>query len=150
VTNQPPRGPTSIMKNLLFTILGSAIILTAGCSTLHKKDTASLQGMWKGSDTAHPTGTCSLTFSKNTVEFQAVEQDDWAKGIFSLREETTPKQLVGTILQAPDPKAVGLTIHAIYKLEGGTLTVVGNTPGNPDAPASFDAPGVRTLVLKKP
>jgi uncharacterized protein (TIGR03067 family) len=138
------------MKNLLFTILGSAIILTAGCSTLHKTDTASIQGTWKGSDTAHPNGTCSLTFSKNTLEFQAAAQDDWAKGIFSLREETTPKQLVGTILQAPDPKAVGLTIRAIYKLEGGSLTVAGNVPGNPDAPASFDAPGVRKLVLKKP
>ena len=138
------------MKNFRLTILGSAVILTAGCSTLDKTDATSLQGTWKGSDTAHLSGTCSLTFSKNTVDFQASEQDDWAKGIFSLHEEMTPKQLVGTILQAPDPKALGLTIHALYKIEGGTLTVVGNAPGNPDAPTSFDAPGVRTLVLKRP
>lgn len=139
------------MKTTLLAILSGAAIAISGCSTLQKSDTATLQGTWKGSDTAHPSdGVCSLTFSKNTVDFQSAEKDDWAKGIFTLREDTNPKQLIGTIVAAPDPRAVGQTMHAIYRLEGGTLTIAGGPPGSQDAPPSFDSPGVRLLVLKKP
>ncbi len=137
------------MKNTLLAILSTAAILVAGCSTLQKSDTATLQGTWKGSDKTQP-GTCSVSFSKNTVEFHGVDKDDWCKGIFSLREDTQPKQIVATILEAPDSRAIGQTVHAIYRIEGATLTLAGYQPGNPNTPTSFEAAEARVLVLKKP
>ena len=151
MTNFFSPGLNRTMKNLLFTILGGALIVAAGCSTFHKSDTNTLQGTWKGHDKAHPTeGVCTVKFSKSTVDFQGVDKDDWCKGIFTLREDADPKQIVATILESPDPRANGQSIHAIYKIEGETLTLAGNPPGDPGVPSNFDAPNLRTLVLKKP
>ena len=139
------------MKNLLITILFAAAILASGCSTVHKSDTAALQGTWSGCHQGHQSeGTSSITFSRNTLDFHGPEADNWCKGIFTLREDTNPKQLVGTILECPDPRVVGQTVHAIYRIEGAQLTIAGNPPGTPDVPASFDAPTAQVIVLKKP
>jgi uncharacterized protein (TIGR03067 family) len=138
------------MKITLLTILSSAVLFASGCSTVHKSDTVALQGMWKGHDKAQPEGVCSVKFSQNTVEFNGVDKDDWCKGIFTLHEDTNPKQIVATILEAPDARAVGQTIHAIYRIEAATLTLAGSPLGNPDAPSIFEGPNIRTLVLKKP
>src|SRR5882724_8893804 len=136
------------MKNILLAIL--LLTVASGCSTLHKSDTAALQGTWTGYHQGHESeGTSSIIFSRNTLDFHGPETENWCKGIFTLREETNPKQLVGTILECPDPRAVGQTVHSIYRIEGGQLTIAGNPPGNPDVPAGFDAPEVQTLVLKK-
>ena len=39
---------------------------------------------------------------------------------------------------------------AIYRVEGKTLTIAGNEPGNPAAPATFDAPEAARIEVKKP
>jgi uncharacterized protein (TIGR03067 family) len=150
--NNPPTVRSNLhMKNTLLAVLFGAALLVSGCSTLQKSDTAALQGTWKGYHQGHQSeGTSSVTFCRNTLEFHGPETDNWCKGIFSLREDTNPKQLVGTILECLDPKVIGETVHAIYRINGGQLTLAGNPPGNPDVPTSFDAPGVRTLVLKRP
>jgi uncharacterized protein (TIGR03067 family) len=139
------------MTNRLLAALFSAVLLASGCSTVQKSDTVALEGTWKGYDKAQPAaGTCSVKFSKNTVEFHGVDKDDWCKGIFTLHEDTNPKQIIATILEAPDARVVGQTIHAIYRIESTTLTLAGNQPGNPDVPSGFEAPNLRMLVLKKP
>jgi len=139
------------MKNTLLAVLFGAALIASACSTLHKSDTAAIQGTWAGYHQGHQSeGTSSVTFSRNTLDFHGPDTNNWCKGIFSLREDTNPKQLVGTILECPDARVVGQTVHAIYRIEGGQLTLAGNPPGNPDVPTSFDAPGAQTLVLKKP
>jgi uncharacterized protein (TIGR03067 family) len=136
------------MKYILLAVFVAT--LAFGCSTLRKSDTAALQGTWTGYHQGHESeGKSSLTFSKNTLDFHGPETDNWCKGIFTLREDTNPKQLVGTILEGPDPRVVGQTVHAIYRIEGAQLTIAGNPPGNPSAPASFDAPDAQIIVLKR-
>jgi uncharacterized protein (TIGR03067 family) len=138
------------MKNILLAGLFSAALLASGCSSVPRSDTFALQGTWKGYDKAQPSdGTCSVKFSKNTVEFQGADKDDWCKGIFTLHEDANPKQIVATILEAPDPQAIGQAVHAIYRIEAATLTLAGNQPGNPDVPSGFEAPNIRILVVKK-
>jgi hypothetical protein len=44
---------------------------------------------------------------------------------------------------------IGKTACAIYRVEGGTLTLTGNEPGNPEMPSGFDAPGARHFVLNQ-
>jgi uncharacterized protein (TIGR03067 family) len=139
------------MKNTILAALFSVAFLNPGCSTLQKSDTAVIQGVWKGYDKTRPgDGMCSVRFSKNTVEFQGAGKDDWCKGIFTLHEDTNPKQIVATILEASDSRAVGQSVHAIYRIEAAMLTLAGNQPGNPTPPRGFDAPEAQVLVLKKP
>jgi len=96
-----------------------------------------------------PEGPCRLAIAGNTLDFRGVDADDWCKGTFTLRESTHPRQLSGTITEAPDPDYVGKTIHAIYRFEGDTLIIAGNEPGDPEVPSSFDAPGARQFTFRK-
>ena len=93
-------------------------------------------------------GTASLTFSGQTLTFHGSDPSDWVKGTFALREETTPKQLTGTITECDSSDVIGKKVCAIYKIEGGTLTITGNGPGDPSFPEAFDASGSRQFVLK--
>ena len=139
------------MKNTLMIALCGAAILAAGCSTLRKSDSAALQGTWKGQEMGRPTeGPCWLMISGNALEFRGADTNEWYKGTFTLREDANPRQLVGAVTECPAPKYIGKTAYAIYRIEADTLTLTGNEPGNPEVPSSFDAPGFRKFVLKKP
>jgi uncharacterized protein (TIGR03067 family) len=94
-------------------------------------------------------GSASLTFAGQTLEFHGADANDWCKGTFILRENTDPKQLVGTLTDGPGSDAVGKTIYAIYKIDGATLTISGNAPGDLNVPAAFDTPGARQFVFKR-
>src|ERR1051326_1609408 len=120
------------MKQILGIILSAAGILVSGCSTLHKSDSAALQGAWNGRVTGGGgEGACSLTITGKTVDFRGPDADDWCKGTFTLREDTNPKQLIGVITDCPDASVIGKTVNAIYRLEGGTLELTGSPPGDP-------------------
>jgi uncharacterized protein (TIGR03067 family) len=125
-------------------------LVALGCSTVHKSDTSILQGTWTGQETGRPAaGTCYLIISGNTLEFRGSSENEWYKGTFTLREDSNPKQLIGVISDCPAPDYVGKTVHGIYRIEEGTLTLSGNEPGTPVPPDTFQAPGSRTFVLKK-
>src|SRR5512140_2780764 len=131
-------------------ILSLAVLLgLAACSTPQKKnDSALLQGSWQGQESGNG-GVCTLTILGNALEFRGADSAEWYKGTFTLREDTTPKQLIGLIRDCPAPEYVGKTVNAIYRLEDGTLTLTGNEPGNPEPPSGFDASGARKFVLRK-
>ena len=138
------------MKNILMAVLCAADIFISGCSTLHNSDSAALQGTWKGYETGLGTeAACSLTISGNVLDFRGADKNDWCKGTFTIREDTNPRQIVGTITECPDSGAIGKTVHAIYRIEASTLTITGNAPGDSEVPVKFEAPGARTFVLKK-
>lgn len=138
------------MKKTLM-ILCMAGAFAAACATFPRSDLAVLQGTWKGEETGRSTeGKCRLVISGNSLLFRGADTNEWYKGTFALKEQTSPKQLVGKILDCPEPKYIGKEVQAIYRIETGTLTLTGNEPGNPQVPAGFDAPGARTFVLKKP
>jgi uncharacterized protein (TIGR03067 family) len=135
----------------LMTVLCAAI----GCSkpdkavSAAKSDLAAIQKSWHGEESGGPKGgqTNSLVLSGNNLEFHGANPQEWYKGTFTLREDTTPKQMIVTITDCAAPQYIGKIANAIYKVENGTLTIAGNEPGNPAIPPSFDAPGTRLVTF---
>jgi uncharacterized protein (TIGR03067 family) len=122
---------------------------TAKSDAAPKSDLAALQKSWRGQEQGSAAGqTNSLILSGNNLEFHGPNAQEWYKGTFTLREDTTPKQMIVTITDCSAPQYVGKIANAIYRIENGTLTIVGNEPGNPVMPASFDAPGVQLMTFK--
>jgi uncharacterized protein (TIGR03067 family) len=127
-----------------------ALLWASGCATLQKSDTTALQGTWKGEEiSSHVGGTRYFIFTGNTVEFQGANNDDWCRGTFTLREDTNPRQIIGTITQCHQREYIGKVARGIYELNGDTLTIAGYEPGTPTAPTSFNARGARHFVLQR-
>ena len=123
-------------------VLCSVGILASGCSKSHKPDSLTLQGTWSGSEVGVNTqGSLSLIIEGTNYEFHGANSNDWEKGTFSLREDTTPKQIEAIITECSAPQYVGKTIHGVYKIEDDTFTYTVNEPGNPAVPPSFDTQG---------
>lgn len=138
------------MKNTLAIVLCSVGILAFGCSKSRKPDSITLQGTWSGLWVGHEKqGAHSLVLDGTTFEYRGARPDDWEKATFSVREDTTPKQLDAVVTDCPAPGYVGKTIHMIYKIDDGKLTLAASKPGNLDAPESFDAEGARVFVFTK-
>jgi uncharacterized protein (TIGR03067 family) len=142
---------SAILTGILGLLAIAALIgATNSPTSSQKPDSTTLQGKWEGQEVGSATtGPCYLIFAEKRLEFRGANTNEWYKGTFSLREDTSPKQLIATVAECPSPQYVGQVVKAIYRLEGGALTVTGNEPGNPEVPTSFDAPGARQLVFKK-
>jgi uncharacterized protein (TIGR03067 family) len=153
------------MKRVILIPLSVAALLAFGCSTSsesHANAVASasaatpaktnptvLEGSWHGHETTPgQQGPASLIVSGPSLEFHGAAGNDWLKATFALREDTTPKEWVGTITDCANAEYIGKKAYAIYRLENGTLTIAGNEPGNTDIPATFDSPGSRGFVFK--
>jgi len=114
-----------------------------------KGNATRLEGKWSGVEITHDNeGPVTLTFTGDTMEYHGHESSDWVKGTFSVRENTNPKQFIGIITGAESPDAIGKKVYAIYKIDDGTLTISGSSPGESDFPAEFDSEGTREFVLK--
>jgi uncharacterized protein (TIGR03067 family) len=97
-----------------------------------------------------PEHQCSFVISGTSFEFRdQTDTNVWYKGVFSLREDTTPRQYIALVKECPFPQYVGKTSMAIYRVEGDTLTIAGNEPGNPAVPAAFDAPEAARIEAKR-
>ena len=92
-------------------------------------------------------GSPSLVLDGTKMEFHGANTNEWYKATFSLREDTTPKQLDVVVTDCVFPKYVGKTAHGIYKIEDGKLTLAANEPGNPEVPTSFNAQSARKFVF---
>lgn len=139
-----------ITRVMLGVVSLGALFWTSGCATLQRSDLATLQGTWKGHEIGNnPEGSRYFIISGNTLEFQGANNDDWCRATFTVRADANPHQMVGTVTQCHVPQYIGKTACAIYQIEGDTLTVTGNEPGNPKVPAGFDALGARHFVLQR-
>ena len=132
-------------------LVSIAVLLgVSGCSTLHKSDSATLQGTWQGKEIGGKAeGACYLVVSGNNAEFRGADTNEWYKATFSLRADTNPRQVVCFTTGCSWPPCVGKTMFAIYRIEAGTVKVTVNEPGNPDVPSAFDAPGARQFEFWK-
>jgi len=162
------KGIVKIISKALLVTLMTILFAAIGCSKTDKADSAAqqkpdsttqdkaesapksdlvvLQKSWHGEEQGQPASqTNSLVLSGNNLEFHGANPQEWYKGTFTLREDTTPKQMIVTITDCPAPQYVGKIANAIYRIENGTLIIAGNEPGNPAFPASFDAPGCRLI-----
>ena len=91
-----------------------------------------------------------MRITGNSIHFQGANKDEWYKATFTLPTGTDPKQLLGTITECHSPDFVRKSSFAIYKIEGGTLTLVGHKPGVPDAPKGFEGDATsRSFTFKK-
>ena len=137
------------MKRMILIPVSIALIFASGCSTPRKASSTVFEGSWTGHDvTPGREGPASLLVSGHTLEFHGADANDWLKGTFTLREDANPKQLAGVIIECPAQDYVGKNFYAIYKIEGDTLTVAGNEPGNTNIPSAFDDPGTRQIVFQ--
>jgi len=115
------------------------------------EQTKPLQGSWEGVEVGHEAeGKCTITITGNSIHFQGWNTNEWYKATFTLPAGTDPKQLRATITGCPQPDYIGKVAFCIFKIEDGTLTLVGHEPGAPDAPKTFDGDKTsRTVVFKK-
>ena len=145
-------------------VAGAAVLLAGGAALTfteiyqhlggflrgQQSDAVTFQGTWSGREVAaNRAGTASLLFDGTNFEFHGADSREWYKATFTLREDTTPRQLVAVITDCPFPQYVGQSSYAIYQVEGNTLTFAGNEPGRPLPPSSFDAAGARKFVFTK-
>jgi len=147
-------------------VTGAAVVFVAATATVairemsnHPKnptadsarpsDTTALQGNWSGQEIGGGPGQASMVIQGSSVEFHGADPREWYKATFTIREDTTPRQITFVITDCPMPQYVGKTGHAIYEVRDDAFTFAGNEPGNPAVPASFDARGTRKFVFKK-
>ncbi len=114
-------------------------------------DPEKIQGAWEGVETGRESeGKCTLNVNGDTLSLQTGNKQDWYKATFTLPAGTDPQQLRATITDCPAPEFDGRSALAIFKLEGGKLTLSGHPPGSADAPRSFEGDAeARTFVFRK-
>jgi len=110
-----------------------------------------LQGIWEGEEVGKESqGKCTMTIVGNTIRFDGPNKAEWYAATFTVTPDQTPKQLQATITDCPKADFVGKSAMSIFKIEDGTLTLVGNRPGVPNAPKDFDGDAAsRRFVFKK-
>ena len=86
-----------------------------------------LPGSWEGVLVGREAaGKVSITITGNSLHFQGLNPDEWYETTFTLPAGTYPRQLHATIRDCPHPcDDIGKAVFAIYKVEDGTLTLVG-------------------------
>ena len=138
------------MRTVLTIGLWVALVLSFGCSTPHKSDSAVLQGIWTGSEAGGSAESVySLVISGRNLQFRGSNENEWYRGTFTLHPDQDPVQLVAEITECSFPQYIGKNANAIYRVDEGVLTLTGNEPGNPEVPTDFEVPGSRTFVLRK-
>lgn len=151
---------TDIMKITWLTVVGAGWLLVAGCASAPPPDSVLIQGSWAGQEVRNGRSfQSSLSLVGRDWEFHGADLNDWSKGTYTLREDTTPKQLTVVITQSPRSQEIGETIHAIFQVrpgpqtdqqpDQGTLILTANAPGNPQPPAGFGDRQARQIVFVK-
>ena len=104
-----------------------------------------LQGYWEGEGAG---GKCSITIKDNTLHYRA--GTNWHQTTFTLPAGTNPQQLHLTIKDSwpPAKDSIGTIVHAIIKLEDGTLTLALFDESQELLPKSFDELTTKYVVKK--
>ena len=98
-----------------------------------------LQGSWE-----EAAGKISITITGNSLHFQGLNAEEWYETTFTLPAGTYPQQLRATIKDCPQPcDDIGKVVFAIFKIEDGTLTLVGIQSTAAEPPKTFgEIPGI--------
>lgn len=98
-----------------------------------------LQGSWEGVLVGQEAaGKVSITITGNSLHFQGLNTDEWYETTFTLPTGTYPQQLHATIKDCPQPcDDIGKVVFAIFKIENGTLTLVGIQASAVEPPKTF-------------
>jgi len=125
-------------KNFAFAaVVVVGILLSCGCASTPKRDLSRWQGTWVGKEIDGETGECRMTIAGDTIKFQGARPQEWYVGTLTLNPKANPKQAMILVEACAFPKYVNQTVKAIYKLEGKSLTLAHNQPGNEAVPGVF-------------
>jgi uncharacterized protein (TIGR03067 family) len=114
-----------------------------------ESDQEKLQGVWIGREIGQD-GEAKLTLIGNQVEFVDIYPQEWYKGIATLTEGVTQKEVDFLITDAPISEYVGKTAHGIYKFEGNTVLLSYTVPGIETRPTSFNVgDGNRVFIFTR-
>src|SRR5262245_45444245 len=77
-------------------------------------DETAIQGTWKGrSKSDNPEHQVIFVVSGKRFDFRdETETNNWYKGTFTLKEDSSPRQFIATIKECPFPQYVGKTSKA--------------------------------------
>lgn len=114
-----------------------------------------LQGKWEGFMAGNETSKITVTINGNSLHFYR-DADFWYETTLTLPAGAYPPQLHATIKACPQPCAeIGKVVHAIFKVEAETLTLIGIQATAVEPPQTFDEipgsenSGVFRYTLKK-
>jgi RNA polymerase sigma factor (sigma-70 family) len=109
------------------------------------RQSSSLEGHWKGSNTAHPGKICSVNISGDQIEYRGADANDWIRGKFVLNESTDPKQLNISILEPANS-----FILCLFRVDGDRITIAAAEHGSTHRPLDFrPSQQVDVLELQK-
>ena len=98
-----------------------------------------LQGTWVGFTGTDPTGSeVTITIKGKSFRFHR-DEDFWFETTITLPEGPIPQQLLATIKKsaASQDSSIGKMVPAIFKIEGGTMTI-GAFADLEDPPKGFE------------
>ena len=127
---------------LLFALLVPWIPVSAQLTgATNQPATASLerlQGAWEGVQAGQASGEkITITITGHSLRYQGLDTNDWYEVTFTLPAKTDPEELRATITGCQQTNYIGAVVRAIFKIEGGTLTVAGIQDRDQEPPKSF-------------
>jgi len=150
------KGAVKIMtwtKTKVVVVVSVAVMLAAGTTTtlvvkhVHRRTTAdatpafaaggtssarTLQGRWRGTNTAHPGKVVRVTISGDKIEYRGADADDWLRGTFVVNDNASPAELNITVVEP-----VRTFILCLYQADGDKFTVAAAEHGKRLRPADF-------------
>ena len=100
-----------------------------------------LEGSWIGCEIHRPILDWTLTIAGN--QFNLVREDLSVryKGYLKLNKNCQPQKIDLEVVDTAEQRSNGKTSLGIYEVNGETLTIIANKPGEHLRPQSFDEPG---------
>ena len=95
-----------------------------------------LEGVWTGTEVNSGQGW-TFTITGQIIEVKGQDEKEWYRGIMAIDKTVSPHHLDIRISATPVESYIGKSSPGIYTLEGDTLTLCGNEPGDFLRPSSF-------------
>lgn len=142
-------------KTKAVVVVGVAVVLMTGATTpliiyhVHRHRMAdarpasasvgnasaqTLQGHWRGTNTAHPGQEVTISISGDQIEYRGADANDWLRGTFVVNDQANPKELDVTIHEP-----VKGTIFCLYQSDGDKITIAAAPHGSSMRPVDFSA-----------
>ena len=136
---------------LVFSLVLPSLLLGAPTGSIPTPKTDAelqrLQGTWEGGVVGGPPQErITIKVSGNSFHFHR-DTNFWFETTIALPAGTNPQQLHATIQHsAPPEQSNGQVVVAIFKIEGGTLTLVTGGGGAEEPPTHFDVAENKALT----
>ena len=104
-----------------------------------------ITGVWKGTEVGRDKAPWTFTVTAKAMVVTAGDMELY-EGTYTINPETNPMRLTAMITSSNMKEYIGKASNAVFKLEGNTLTLAANEPGDADFPRDFSS-GVSARVF---